>query len=147
MRILKFIKNKVRSFIMEDESIHEFIEDPPEDNENDGENLCNIGLILDSNKELRFHIDWDHERQNIDFAMEIADIIRTLTSGGYNPSIFSILKDSCNNDENIDKEFVDMLIMYAYKPDQDLLDYKNLPVINPLRTFGESNFGNQGNVV
>lgn len=106
-------------------------------------------ISYDTNNEVKFTLLWDKNYQSEKFAILMGSIIKTLTSGGYDEDIVNCLQ-SADTTLKEDKEFVDLVsigIMTKVHTKEEQETIAKLPVVNPLRTFGESNFGTQGQIL
>lgn len=100
------------------------------------EDIANIGFSIDKNGELIVHCEWDYEYQSDPFSQLIGSILKLLTTGVYDIIITQVLLESIKEDKNIDPKFVENIIKY-WKEEE----IQEKPIVSPLKTFGESNFG------
>lgn len=100
------------------------------------DNIANIGFSVDKTGELAIHCEWDYEYQSDAFSELIGSILRLLTTGVYDIIITQVLLEAIKEDKKIDPKFVENIIKYWKEEEVNAR-----PIVSPLKTFGESNFG------
>jgi len=115
-------------------------EPEPEPILNDVEDLAFITVAIKKDMSLDMMCWWDDIDTDDELSIAFGTMLKFLTSGGYNFLIATSLKESDNDPEFVEK----ILDIWGANNLTSLADQlKKVPVINPLRTFGESNFGGE----
>ena len=102
----------------------------------DREDIAHIGFSVDKTGELIIHCEWDYEYQTEAFAQLIGSILKLMTTGVYDIIISQVLLEAMKEDSKIDAKFVENILKY-WKEEE----INEKPIVSPLKTFGESNFG------
>jgi len=105
----------------------------PDNNEDDF--AIHIGFSVDKTGELIIHCEWDYEYQSEGFSEIIGSILKMLTTGGYDPIITKVMLESVKEDDKIDPKFVENILKFWKN------ELNDRPIVSPLKTFSESNFG------
>lgn len=110
------------------------------------DNLALVNVALKKDMSLEIACWWDDPDKHKELAFAFGTLLKFLTNGGYDVLIAQSLADSLELDDGISPQFIEEVLTVwkstDFKKAQE--DIKNMPVINPLRTFGESNFGGPG---
>lgn len=129
MRILSLLKELYEIYQDKQETEVETEED---------DNIAFFSFEIKNNGELIISCDWDKDYQNPEMAMILGGTLKMITSGVYNPLIANIIIESVKDKEDpSDVEFVKKMLAYwNTTTNGEVSD----PIIDPLKTFAESNF-------
>jgi len=86
---------------------------------------------------------WDKDSVSPELATALGTMLKFLTSGGYDALISKSLESSFQESNKDTQEFITQVLSIWQTENMEKLttELKQAPVISPLRTFGESNFG------
>jgi len=100
------------------------------------ENVTEFKIGLDENLNLTFEFGWNYDDQTQEVAQQFGQMFKDLCSGKLNLEIIQSLEYAVNQDSNIDINFVKTVLSTWQRGDSK--SNANLPIVHPLKTFGES---------
>jgi len=95
---------------------------------------------MNSDSSLDLVCTWNRAYEEEDFAFAVGTMLKMMTNGEYDEMIIEALKSEGNISKSSD--FITQ-VLAVWQLDNALQDKANedRPVMSPLQTFGESNFG------
>lgn len=122
----------------ESEPEPEFIEEEEE------EDLAYVKVTMKPNMSLEIESWWNEDPEFKELAFAFGTLLKFLTNGGYDTLIATDLHNIIQHGDETTEDFVNQ-VMKTWKEGLNFKDMQEklaaLPVISPLKTFGESNFG------
>lgn len=105
--------------------------------------MSSLSMTCKSDGGLELISLWDTQQQTDEMAYIYGTALRNLTNGNYDTLIIKSLVQLIKENPKIKPEFVE-LVVATWKSDeiQEYVESQQTgPIVSPLRTFGESNFG------
>ena len=120
------------------------IEEEIEEEEVDYDEIASINISIQKDMSLEIACWWIDPTEEPQIAYAFGTALKCLTTGAYDFLLAQALAKSFDDkDANAEKFVIEVLSIWN---DKDIggPQQKDLPVVGPLKTFGESNFGGPG---